>query len=44
MKKINDRGLLACEKRGEKLKYGSGRGKAFGKADVIFRLAILRGG
>ncbi len=44
MTKINDKGLLACEKRGEKLKYGSGRGKSFGNADVIFRLAILRGG
>jgi hypothetical protein len=26
------------------LKFRSGKGKSFGNADVIFRLAILRGG
>jgi hypothetical protein len=33
-----------AKKRGEKLKFRSGKGKSFGNADVIFRLTILRGG
>jgi hypothetical protein len=42
--KINDRDLLACKKKGENLKFVTGKLKSFGIADVIFRLTILRGG
>jgi hypothetical protein len=42
---MNDTALLvACERRGKKLKFRSGRGKLFSNVDVILKLAKLREG